>query len=133
MSKLFLLPPGEGAPFDRLRTGCGRMRVRCPALIALLKDQQPTMRQLAAWSLYQIEDPAAAPALQAALNAESVAELKLNYIQALAALGEKSVDAVRGLLLSTDPKIKQMAVRALAGGKGAGPWPWPWPEPRPYP
>jgi beta-lactamase regulating signal transducer with metallopeptidase domain/HEAT repeat protein len=104
-----------------------------PALIALLRDEQPTMRQLAAWSLYQIEDPAAAPALQAALNTETVAELKLNYIQALAALGEKSVDAVRGLLLSPDPKIKQMAVRALAGGNGAGPWPWPWPDPRPYP
>jgi beta-lactamase regulating signal transducer with metallopeptidase domain/HEAT repeat protein len=104
-----------------------------PALVAVLKDQQPMMRQLAAWALYEIEDPSAAGALQAALNVETVPELKINYIQALAALGEKSVDAVRGLLLSPDPKIKQMAVRALAGGNGAGPWPWPWPEPRPYP
>jgi HEAT repeat protein len=104
-----------------------------PALVAVLKDQQPMLRQLAAWALYEIEDPSTASALTAALNAETVPDLKINYIQALAALGEKSVDAVRGLLLSSDPKIKQMAVRALAGGNGAGPWPWPWPEPRPYP
>ena len=104
-----------------------------PALVAVLKDEQPMLRQLAAWALYEIEDPSTASALTAALNAETVPDLKINYIQALAALGEKSVDAVRGLLLSPDPKIKQMAVRALAGGNGAGPWPWPWPEPRPYP
>ena len=107
---------------------------RAPAaLVAVLKDPQPIMRQLAAWALYQIEDPATAPALTSALQSETNAELKIHYIQALAALGEHSVDAVRGLLLSSDPKVKQMAVRALAGGNGAGPWPWPWPEPRPYP
>ncbi len=104
-----------------------------PALVAVLKDSQPMMRQLAAWALYQIEDPSTAPALTAALQGETNAELKVHYIQALAALGEHSVDAVRGLLLSSDPKVKQMAVRALAGGNGSGPWPWPWPEPRPYP
>ena len=104
-----------------------------PALVAVLKDSQPMMRQLAAWALYQIEDPSTAPALTTALQSEANAELKIHYIQALAALGEHSVDAVRGLLLSPDPKVKQMAVRALAGGNGAGPWPWPWPEPRPYP
>lgn len=104
-----------------------------PALVALLRDSQPMMRQLAAWALYQIEDPSTAGALNAALQAETNTELKLNYIQALAALGEKSVDAVKPLLLSSDPKIKSMAVRALAGGSAGGPWPWPWPEPRPYP
>ena len=104
-----------------------------PALFPLLRDPQPIMRQLAAWALFEIEDPAAASALQTALQSETDTELKMAYIRALAAMGEKSVDAIRGLLLSPDPKIKSMAVRALAGGNGAGPWPWPWPEPRPHP
>ena len=102
-------------------------------VIALLSDKDPRVRELAAWVLYQIEDPSAAPALEAALRAESSKELQLSYIHALAALGEKSVDAIRGLLESPDQRIKTMAVKALAGGHAAGPWPWPWPEPRPYP
>jgi HEAT repeat protein len=104
-----------------------------PALIAALKDSNPRVRELAAWALYSIQDPAAVPALNAALKSETSQNLQLDYIRALGALGEKSVDAVRELLLSSDPRIKSMAVRALAGGNGAGPWPWPWPEPRPYP
>ena len=103
------------------------------AVMALLKDKEPRVRELAAWTLYQIEDPAAAPALDAALRSETDKELQLAYIRALAALGEKSVDAIRGLLESPDQRIKTMAVKALAGGNAAGPWPWPWPEPRPYP
>jgi len=104
-----------------------------PAIFALLRDPSPGVRQLAAWALYQIEDPAAIGPLNAALKAEQDSELKIDYIRALAAVGEKSVDALRGLLESPDPKIKSIAVRALAGGRGAGPWPWPWPEPRPHP
>jgi HEAT repeat protein len=91
------------------------------------------VRSLTAWALYQIEDPAAIPALDAALRAESSKELQIDYIRALAAIGEQSVDALRGLLESKDPEIKSIAVRALAGGNAAGPWPWPWPEPRPSP
>jgi hypothetical protein len=48
-------------------------------------------------------------------------------------VGEKSVDALRGLLESKDPEIRNIAVRALAGGNATGPWPRPWPEPRPFP
>jgi beta-lactamase regulating signal transducer with metallopeptidase domain/HEAT repeat protein len=103
------------------------------AVVDLLKDKDAEVRQLAAWSLYQIEDPSTAAALEAALRAESDKDLQLDYIRALAALGEKSVDALRGLLESPDSKVKTMAVRALAGGNAAGPWPWPWPEPRPDP
>jgi HEAT repeat protein len=102
-------------------------------VMALLADKDARVRELAAWALYEIEDPAAAPALDAALRAESNKDLQLAYIRALAALGEKSVDAIRGLLESPDQRIKTMAVKALAGGHAAGPWPWPWPEPRPYP
>lgn len=103
------------------------------ALVAGLRDTDPGVRELTAWALYQIEDPSTASALNDALKAEPNKDLQIAYIRALAALGEKSVDAVRGLLTSSDPKIKSMAVRALAGGNAAGPWPWPWPEPRPYP
>ncbi|MFN2637442.1 MAG: HEAT repeat domain-containing protein [Gemmatimonadaceae bacterium] len=103
------------------------------ALIALLSDKEPRLREIAAWALYQIEDPASIPALEAALHAEPNKELQIAYIRALAAVGEKSVDALRGLLESKDPEIKAIAVRALAGGHATGPWPWPWPEPRPSP
>ena len=104
-----------------------------PALFTVLRDSDPMMRQLAAWALFQIEDEGAIPALNAALKAETDASLRVAYIRALAATGEKSVDALRDLLVSKDPKIKSIAVRALAGGNATGPWPWPWPEPRPFP
>jgi beta-lactamase regulating signal transducer with metallopeptidase domain/HEAT repeat protein len=102
-------------------------------LVAMLKDKDVETRELVAWALYEIEDPDAAPALEAALKAESNKDLQISYIRALAAMGEKSVDALRGLLESSDPRVKTMAVKALAGGQADGPWPWPWPEPRPYP
>jgi beta-lactamase regulating signal transducer with metallopeptidase domain len=104
-----------------------------PALIALLRDRDAEVRELAAWSLYQIEDPAAIPALQAALRGEQNKDLQVAYIKALAATGEKSVEALKDLLESRDPQVKAIAVRALAGGNATGPWPWPWPEPRPFP
>ena len=104
-----------------------------PQLIALLKDADPEVRQLAAWSLYQIGDPAAIPALEAALHGEPSKDLQIAYIKALAATGERSVDALRSLLESKDQEIRTIAVKALAGGNATGPWPWPWPEPRPYP
>jgi len=103
------------------------------ALFPLLRDPDPEVRELTAWALYQIEDPASAPYINAALKTETSKELQLAYIKALGAMGEKSVDAIRGLLMSSDPKIKSMAVRALAGGSAAEPWPWPWPQPRPFP
>ena len=102
-------------------------------LAEMLKDKDPEVREIVAWALYEIEDPSTAGALETALRAEQDKDLQLAYIRALAAMGEKSVDALRGLLESPDSKIKTMAVRALAGGNAAGPWPWPWPEPRPNP
>jgi len=103
------------------------------AVIDLLRDTDPDIREITAWALYQIEDTNTIPALDAALRAEPDKKLQFAYIRALAAMGEKSVDAVRRLLDSKDPEIRNLAVRALAGGNAAGPWPWPWPEPRPYP
>jgi beta-lactamase regulating signal transducer with metallopeptidase domain len=102
-------------------------------LVAMLRDSDPKVRELTAWALYEIEDPSTAPALQAALRAEQDKEIQLGYIRALAAMGDKSLDAIRPLLESSDQRIKSMAVHALAGGHAAGPWPRPWPQPRPYP
>ena len=104
-----------------------------PALINLLKDNDPETRETAAWALYEIEDPAAIPGLEAAMSREQNKELQIAYIRALAAVGEKSVDALRGLLESKDPEIRTIAVKALAGGHATGPWPRPWPQPRPFP
>jgi beta-lactamase regulating signal transducer with metallopeptidase domain/HEAT repeat protein len=104
-----------------------------PKLIAMLNDKDPEVRELVAWALYEIEDPAAIPALESALAREPDKEIQINYIRALAATGEKSVDALKGLLESKEPEIRSIAVRALAGGNATGPWPHPWPEPRPFP
>jgi len=103
------------------------------ALVAMLRDRDKETRQLAAWALYQIEDPAGLPALQAALRSETDEDLQLAYLRAIAVMGDKSVDALRGLIESPDARIRSAAVRALAGGHATGPWPWPWPEPRPQP
>ena len=103
------------------------------ALIAKLSDSDPETRELVAWALFQIEDPAAIPALDAALRRETNKDLQISYIRALAAVGEQSVDALRGLLESSDPEVKKIAVRALAGRHATGPWPRPWPQPRPFP
>lgn len=107
---------------------------KAPAeLVAKLKDEDTRVRRVAAWALFTIEDPSTAPALEAALKAEKDTDVQVDYIRALAAMGDKSVDAIKGLLESPDPRIRTMAVRALAGGRASGPWPWPWPEPRPFP
>jgi len=81
----------------------------------------------------QIRDPATVPALQEAMRAESDAALRVAYVRALSALGERSVDALRDLLDSKDAGIRDAAVHALAGRSAFGAWPWPWPRPRPNP
>jgi HEAT repeat protein len=113
--------------------GNADLRQAPPKLMSMLSDNDPEVRELTAWALYEIEDPASIPALQAALGREQNKELQIAYIRALAAVGEKSVDALKGLLESKDPEIRAIAVRALAGGHATGPWPHPWPEPRPFP
>jgi beta-lactamase regulating signal transducer with metallopeptidase domain/HEAT repeat protein len=113
--------------------GNSDLRQAPPKLIAMLSDKDPEVRELAAWALYEIEDPASITALESALSREPDKELQIAYIRALAAVGEKSVDALKGLLESKDPEIRSIAVRALAGGNATGPWPHPWPEPRPFP
>ena len=57
----------------------------------------------------------------------------LALVDALAATGENSVEAIKRLLDSKDSEVRSTAIRALAGGGASGPWPWPWPNPRPSP
>jgi HEAT repeat protein len=72
-------------------------------------------------------------ALDAAMQKETDRDTQRAIIRALASTGEKSVDAIKKLIDSKDPQVREAAIRALAGGGSSGPWPWPWPEPRPFP
>ena len=113
--------------------GSVRPRSAPSALVAKLHDSDPDVRTLAAWALFTIRDTTSIPALQAALRTETDKDIQVDYIRALGAMGEQSRSAIRSLLESSDPKVKSMAVDALAGGNATGPWPWPWPQPRPFP
>ena len=102
-------------------------------MTALLKDKDPEMRQMVAWALFTIQDPDAVPALTTAMQSETNKDTQRALIRALASTGEQSVDAIKSLLDSKDPEVREAAIRALAGGRAAGPWPHPWPQPRPHP
>jgi hypothetical protein len=54
-------------------------------------------------------------------------------VRALAKSGARSEEAFNELLSSSDPKVREMAVRGLAGHNAFDPAPWPWPRPRPFP
>ena len=103
------------------------------ALVSMLGDKDPHARTVAAWALFNIGDASAAPAIESALKVEQDRDVQVALIRAVAVLGERSVDVLRGLLDSPDARVKSMAVHALAGGRATGPWPWPWPQPRPFP
>ncbi|MGH7711705.1 MAG: HEAT repeat domain-containing protein, partial [Gemmatimonadaceae bacterium] len=102
------------------------------ALLNALSDPDKDVRQIASWALFQLEDPESVPALEQALNREEDRHVRMGYIQALGAIGERSSAALARLLDSRDPEVRAVVVEALAG-KGGGPWPWPWPNPRPSP
>ena len=102
-------------------------------LVALLSDKDEETRQMVAWALFTIQDPDAVPALTTAMRSETDKDTQRALIRALAATGEQSVDAIKALLDSKDPEVREAAIRALAGGGATGPWPKPWPQPRPHP
>ena len=102
-------------------------------LVNLLSDSDQEVRQLTAWALFRIEDPATLPALNGAMRREKDKDTQRAIIRAIAAMGEHSVEAIKSLIDSNDPDVRATAIRALAGGGATGPWPWPWPEPRPQP
>jgi HEAT repeat protein len=108
--------------------------VRAPAgLLKALKDDDTDTRLKAAWAVGQLEDDAALPAIKSALNSEQNDRVKRALIRALMRSGEQSEAAMTELLKSSDPKIREAAIRGLAGSHEPDPWPWPWPRPRPFP
>jgi beta-lactamase regulating signal transducer with metallopeptidase domain len=103
-----------------------------PALVQRLRDPDSRTRQLAAWALYQTKDPRTIDPLRAALRTEADGELRYAYVRALTSMGEASVSAIEELLDSSDPRIRQLAVRGLSrSGPDIWVWPWPWPRPSP--
>ncbi len=102
------------------------------SVLSALSDSDRGVRMLAAWTLFRIEDPETVPALEQALAREQDRDLRMAYIRALGAIGERSSAALARLIDSRDPEVRAVVVEALAG-KGGGPWPWPWPRPRPFP
>ncbi|MGH7659139.1 MAG: HEAT repeat domain-containing protein, partial [Gemmatimonadales bacterium] len=96
-------------------------------LVAALSDEDRDVRLSVAWALYEIEDPATADELDAALLQETDPEVQLGMIRALGVMGDRSVEALERLITSPDSRIRTMAITALAGGNAGGPWPWPRP------
>ena len=107
---------------------------RAPAgLLQALKDESVDVRLKAAWALGQIGDSAALPAIRSAVRQEKNEKVGRALIRALMKSGERSETTLTELLNSSDPQVREAAVRGLAGGGSFNPWPWPWPRPRPIP
>ena len=108
--------------------------VRAPAgLLRLLKDESDDTRLKAAWALGQLGDSAALPAIRDALRDEKNDRVRRGLIRAMMKSGERSEATLTELLRSSDPQVREAAVRGLAGSHSFDPWPWPWPRPRPFP
>ena len=99
---------------------------------ALLSDPEPRVRKMATWALFNIKDPSTEPAIEKALQSETDGDLRRDMVRAIAAMGERSPEAVERLLDSKDPSTRELAVHALAGDH-LFVWPMPWPRPRPTP
>ena len=107
---------------------------KAPAgLLRLLSDETADTRLKAAWALGQIEDTGALPAIRDALKNEKNERVRRGLIRALMKSGESSQTTLTQLLSSSDPQIREAAVRGIAGAHAFDPWPWPWPRPRPFP
>ena len=102
-----------------------------PALLAMLKEPSDEARRIATWAIRRSADAAAIPALRAAMQVETNGDLRVAYLRTLTVLGGNSAEAIQGLLDSGDPKLREEAIRLLAGSRR--PDPWPWPDPRPFP
>jgi HEAT repeat protein len=107
---------------------------KAPAgLLRLLTDESTDTRLKAAWALGQLEDASALPAIRDALKAEKNDHVRRALIRGLMKSGESSQGTLTQLLSSSDPQIREAAVRGIAGAHSFDPWPWPWPRPRPFP
>jgi beta-lactamase regulating signal transducer with metallopeptidase domain/HEAT repeat protein len=101
-------------------------------LLNALTDSNAAVRLKAAWAISQIGDSAALTAVRTALRRETSIPVQRAQLRALIKCGEDPEKMVEWLK-SPDASVRDMAVRALAGGEASGPWPWPWPRPRPQP
>jgi HEAT repeat protein len=107
---------------------------KAPAgLLRLLNDESSDIRLKAAWALGQLEDASALPAIRDALKVEKNDQVRRGLIRALMKSGESSQTTLTQLLSSSDPQVREAAVRGIAGARSFDPWPWPWPRPRPFP
>jgi beta-lactamase regulating signal transducer with metallopeptidase domain/HEAT repeat protein len=115
--------------------GLGQQDIeQAPApVVAALRDDKAAIRLVAAWTLAQIGDPAAAPALRDAFKAEKDDEVRQGLFHALTRAGDRSPEVIAQMLEEKDPELRAKAVQALSRREGLGPWPWPRPDPRPFP
>ncbi len=107
---------------------------RAPApLVAALNDRDRDVRESVAWALYTIRDTETSAAVASAVRRETDSDVQVGLIRALGSLGDGSVSELERLVASPDTAVRNVAIRALAGGGATGPWPWPRPQPRPFP
>jgi HEAT repeat protein len=102
-------------------------------LLHVLRDDNDDARLKAAWALGQIGDSAALSAIRDALKVEKSTDIRRALVRALTRSGGRSEAMLSELLSSSDPQVREAAVRGLAGQNSSNPWPWPWPRPRPFP
>jgi len=102
-------------------------------LLRLLTDESTDVRLKAAWALGQLQDSNALVAIRDALKVEKNDRVRKALIRALMKSGENSQQTLTELLNSSDPQVREAAVRGIAGARSFDPWPWPWPRPRPFP
>lgn len=108
--------------------------VKAPSgLLKVLKDESDDSRLKAAWALGQIGDASALNAIRDALTVETSNQVRKGLVRALIKSGGRSEETLTELLTSSDPTVREAAVRGLAGNGSFNPWPWPWPRPRPFP
>ena len=88
---------------------------------------------MSAWALGQLGDAGAVPALREAMPRERDDRVRRAMVRALLKSGERSEGAMRELLESKDPQVREAAVMGLAGRSRPDPWPMPMPRPRPFP
>jgi HEAT repeat protein len=107
---------------------------KAPApVVTALRDEKAAIRLVAAWTLAQIGDPAAAPALRDAFKAEKDDEVRQGLFHALTRAGDRSPEVIAQMLEEKDPELRAKAVQALSRRDGFHVWPWPRPDPRPFP
>jgi HEAT repeat protein len=102
-------------------------------LLKALRDDSDDVRLKAAWAVGQLGDRNAVSAVRDALNKEQNSQVRRALIRALVKSGGSSEQTMSQLLESSDPVVREAAVRGLVGRESMNPWPWPQPRPRPMP